>query len=75
MQTMIEISEQEFAQLNLLSESRQVSPADILHDAVRKYLGEQGKDKLDEFFGIWADRDIDGLEYQLKIRAEWDHRP
>ena len=29
---------------------------------------------LDNAFGIRADRNIDGLEYQLQIRAEWDDR-
>jgi hypothetical protein len=30
---------------------------------------------LDTAFGSWADSGIDSLEYQLAIRAEWDHRP
>ena len=25
-------------------------------------------------FGIWKDRGIDGLEYQRRIRSEWDDR-
>jgi hypothetical protein len=25
-------------------------------------------------FGSWKDRDIDGVEYQRKLRAEWDER-
>jgi Arc/MetJ-type ribon-helix-helix transcriptional regulator len=29
------------------------------------------KAPLDEVFGIWADRHIDGLAYQETIRAEW----
>ncbi len=35
-------------------------------------------DGVNAAFGLWKNRpDIiqDGLEYQLAIRAEWDHRP
>ena len=28
--------------------------------------------KLEVGFGLWKDYGIDGLEYQLKIRSEWD---
>jgi hypothetical protein len=26
---------------------------------------------IDHAFGLWADRKIDGLEYQRKLRDEW----
>jgi len=26
---------------------------------------------IDEVFGLWADRHVDGLAYQETIRAEW----
>jgi len=29
------------------------------------------KAPIDEAFGLWADRHIDGLAYQENIRAEW----
>jgi hypothetical protein len=29
---------------------------------------------LDAAFGIMGDRTVDGLEYQRKLRNEWDHR-
>jgi len=29
------------------------------------------KAPIDEVFGLWADRNIDGLAYQESIRAEW----
>ncbi len=32
---------------------------------------DPAKSPIDEVFGLWADRHIDGLAYQEKIRAEW----
>jgi hypothetical protein len=26
---------------------------------------------LERGYGLWGDRKVDGLEYQLRIRAEW----
>jgi len=46
-----------------LLDTKQPSAAPVSHDAT--------KSPIDEVFGIWADRHIDGLAYQETIRAEW----
>jgi len=33
--------------------------------------GDPASSPIDEVFGLWAERHIDGLAYQEKIRAEW----
>ena len=50
------------------------SRAAVLREAVSSYRAEIGKGGISQFFGLWADRkDIeDGLEYQRRLRAEWD---
>lgn len=75
MRTLVDIPEEELKQLNQISKKKRVSRAHLVRCAISNYLNEQPKDSLDKFFGIWADRKIDGLEYQLKMRSEWDHRP
>ena len=75
MRTLVDIPEDDLKQLTRLSKARKVSRAHIVRCAVSAYLDAQPKDSLDDFFGLWADRKIDGLAYQLKMRAEWDHRP
>lgn len=76
MRTLIDISEAQLQQLTQLSKDRKVSRAHLLRCAVARYLHEEvnqsRKDTLGELAGVWADRDIDGLEYQLAMRAEWD---
>ncbi len=32
---------------------------------------EENKGAINEVFGLWADRKVDGLDYQNGIRAEW----
>ena len=60
----------------MLSKERKVSRAHLVRCAVSKYLEEERKgarkNTLDKLAGVWADRKIDGLEYQLAMRAEWD---
>ena len=75
MRTLVDIPEKDLKELTRLSKARKVSRAQLVRCAVSEYLQAQPKDALDDFFGIWADRKIDGLEYQLKMRAEWDGRP
>jgi Arc/MetJ-type ribon-helix-helix transcriptional regulator len=43
--------------------AQQSGPTPKRHDAA--------KTAIDEVFGIWADRHIDGLAYQETVRAEW----
>jgi hypothetical protein len=46
-----------------LLDAQQPSTAPAGHDATNS--------PIDEVFGIWADRHIDGVAYQETIRAEW----
>jgi len=75
MRTLVDIPEADLKKLNRLSKARKTSRAQLVRHAISDYLKAQKKDTLDEVFGMWKDRGIDGLEYQLKMRAEWDHRP
>ena len=70
--TLIDIPEEELDQLTRLSKTRKVSRAHLVRCAVSEYLKREKQDTLDAAFGMWADRGIDGLEYQLRIRSEWD---
>jgi metal-responsive CopG/Arc/MetJ family transcriptional regulator len=43
----------------------------IIRDAVAAYLSEHRRKARDKTFGIWGDLEVDGLEYQRKLREEW----
>jgi metal-responsive CopG/Arc/MetJ family transcriptional regulator len=76
MRTLVDIPEKQLKALNQLSKLRKVSRAALVREAVSAYVEANSKAArdaaIDAVFGMWKDRNIDGLEYQRKIRAEWD---
>jgi metal-responsive CopG/Arc/MetJ family transcriptional regulator len=78
MRTLVDIPDKQLKALSELSKQRKTSRAALVREAVSKYLAENSKSArkaaIDAAFGIWKDREFDGLGYQKNIRAEWDDR-
>lgn len=76
MRTLVDIPEKQLKALTQLSKQRKVSRAALVREAVSQYLEANSKASrdaaIDAAFGMWKDRNIDGVAYQRKIRAEWD---
>jgi len=70
--TLVDIPEGDLSRLTKLSKTRKVSRAQLVRSAVSRFLQEEESDSLDKLFGIWTDRNIDGLEYQEQMRREWE---
>jgi metal-responsive CopG/Arc/MetJ family transcriptional regulator len=70
MRTLVDIPEDELEELNSLSRSRKVSRAELIRQAVAGFLAEN-RTGLEDSFGIWKKRGVDGVEYQDKLRREW----
>lgn len=77
MRTLVDLPEKQIKALNQLSKQRKVSRAQLVREAVASYIDANSKASrdaaIDAVFGMWQDRNIDGLEYQKKMRAEGDH--
>jgi hypothetical protein len=43
----------------------------LIRQAVAGYLA-QNRAGLDESFGMWKGRGVDGVEYQQRLRKEWE---
>ncbi|HZY64093.1 MAG TPA: CopG family transcriptional regulator [Edaphobacter sp.] len=71
MRTLVDIPEDELEQLTSLSRSRKVSRAELIRQAVSDFLSEN-KAGLDDSFGLWKKRPVDGVEYQERLRGEWE---
>ncbi len=72
MRTLIDIPDGDLKQLTRLSKQQKLSRSHLVRTAISEYLSKQG-DSLHMLAGIWGDRvEIDGLEYQLAMRREWD---
>jgi hypothetical protein len=71
MRTLVDIPEGELEQLTILSRSRNVSRAELIRQAVSGFLSEN-KAGLENSFGLWKKRAVDGVEYQERLRREWE---
>lgn len=75
MRTTIELPEEQAKSLKKLCKEESISHAEAIRRAVHYYISNRNKtihSKLRKSFGIWKKRNIDGLEYQQKIREEWN---
>jgi len=68
--TSIDIPEEQLEELDRIAKARKLSRAAVICEAISIYLTEYRRVPGDAF-GIWSDREIDGLEYQRKLRDEW----
>ncbi len=72
MQMEIELTEEESQELAKVGEKLSLSRDDVIRLAISQYLERELT--LGQAFGLWADRNEDGLAYQERLRAEWDDR-
>jgi metal-responsive CopG/Arc/MetJ family transcriptional regulator len=74
MRTLVDLPQRELEQLTALSRSRKTSRAELIRQAVAGYLA-QNKAGVEDSFGLWKDRGVDGLAYQESLRDEWERQP
>lgn len=70
MRTLVDIPDRDLEDLNALSHLRRVSRAELIRRAVAGFLAEN-KPGLDQSFGLWKGRGVDGVKYQEHLRKEW----
>lgn len=71
MRTLVDLPANDLEQLTTLSHSRRVSRAELIRQAVSGFLAEN-KAGIDDSFGLWKKRRVDGVEYQDRLRGEWE---
>ena len=71
MRALVDIDEIQIRALDQLARKHKRSRAALIRDAVAEYLRQRSPSPLDEAFGLWGDRKLDGLRYQEEIRSEW----
>lgn len=81
MRTIVELTDEQIEDLRRLCERKQISRAEAVRRGVDLLITqEQERDlkfrrALDAVFGMWKDRGIDALEYEQKLREEWERDP
>lgn len=80
--TIVDIPDEDLQFLAELCAREKISRAEAVRRAVREYRSnakpfidlEAREKALNGIFGMWKGRNIDSVEYQRQLRAEWDHR-
>ena len=71
MRTIVDLPEKQIEALKRMSEASRSSRAELVRRAIDEYLARHLPAQGDEAFGIWGKREIDGLDYQDRMRDEW----
>ncbi len=72
MRTIIDLSDRQIGALERISRSRKLSRAELIRQAVDRYLQEYLASR-DEAFGLWKGEGVreDGVALQRRLRKEW----
>ena len=71
MRTIIELPDEQVRQLADVCRREGVSRAEVIRRAIASYLDARHAGERDDAFGIWRDRNVDGLGYERRLRREW----
>ena len=72
MRTIIDLPDRHVEELDRVGRSRKLSRADLLRQAVERYL-EENLPAREEAFGLWKRNGLrhDGVALQRRLRKEW----
>jgi metal-responsive CopG/Arc/MetJ family transcriptional regulator len=71
MRTIVDLPDAQVERLKKMAQQRGLSRAELIRRAVACYLEDQ-QAAGEEAFGLWRERDIEGLDYQKRLRDEWE---
>jgi predicted transcriptional regulator len=69
--TLVDIHEPDLKELDRLASRERRSRAALVRQAISEYLDRRTPQALDDAYGLWGERKVDGLRYQEKVRSEW----
>ena len=74
MRALVDLPEEDIRWLDVRAKQECTSRAALVREAVSEYRAKSSISGIEAAFGLWKDRtDIgDGVEFQRRLRAEWD---
>jgi len=72
MRTIVDLPEEQIEVLKRLSKQTRSSRAELVRRAIAEYLQRHDSELTEDAFGIWRHQPRDGLDYQRRMREEWD---
>jgi hypothetical protein len=74
MRAIIELPSSQVEALDALCRREGISRAEAIRRAVEAHVRRERERGPDPAFGLWADRRMDGLAYERRLRTEWTRR-
>lgn len=71
MKTLIELADSQVTALNELAKAERKSRAALIRLAIDDFLAKRRIRRVEEAFGLWGNKKVDGLAYQRRMRREW----
>jgi predicted transcriptional regulator len=71
MRALIDVNDAQIEALDALAKRVRRSRAALIRAAIDDYLDRHFREQVEDGFGLWGDRKVDGLAYQEKVRGEW----
>jgi predicted transcriptional regulator len=71
MRALIDMNDAQVEALDALAKRVRQSRAALIRAAIDDYLDRHRREQVEDGFGLWGKRKVDGLVYQQKVRREW----
>lgn len=71
MRALIDMNDAQVEALDALAKRVRQSRAALIRAAIDDYLDRHRREEVEDGFGLWGRRTVDGLDYQEKARGEW----
>jgi predicted transcriptional regulator len=71
MRALIDMNDAQVEALDALAKRMRRSRAALIRAAIDDYLDRHRREQVEDGFGLWGRRKVDGLAYQEKARREW----
>jgi predicted transcriptional regulator len=71
MRALVDMNDDQVEALDALAKLAKTSRAALIRDAIDAYLDRHRRRHVEDGFGLWGRRDVDGLAYQERMRDEW----
>ena len=76
MRTLVDIPDGDLAVINKVIKAQSISRAEFIRRAIAQSLTAHRKTQIEKAreaaFGLLAGRSVDGVDYQERIRREWE---
>jgi predicted transcriptional regulator len=60
--------------LDRVGKTHQKSRAALVREAITDFLREKSIPQAEAAFGLWKERNLDGVAYQNDLRQEWERQ-